>query len=441
MKKILILIFTLLFSLYAKSSNVVINEMSDESYVSIQEGSYKILEFSKMISKIKVNDSKTLEITFVENKNKPLQTVKVYAKKTGDTSVFIDFTDKTNTQVEFNIVKDLKAIIRLAKIISPELIVEQSNDDIVLKGKIATNKDRDKIYELFTKANVDIEKDLIDLSKIMHPDKMLRVKLYVTEINNDEGLDIKNQWAVGFKDFTTYKDHDPTKPMLRYGELSNAIEQSVTLSGGLSAGANALGRVFNTGLVLNYLSTQGAAKILDETTLITLENKEAKFHAGGTVYIKIQTTTDTGVPTTEIRPIKYGLQLIIKPKDIINGKFVDLEIITKSTQIDWANQVDGIPNFTDKTVETFVMAEDKATVVLGGLITSEDLKNYSKIPFLGDLPLIGALFRSKKFVEGNSELVFFIIPEIVDVENNNQRNNLDSKANEIKKDIKFDKPE
>ena len=444
MKKIFILIFVLCTFIYAKSNYIIISEDTYESQVTVQKGSYKILEFSKMIAKVKVNDSKSIDISFVDNKKKPLQTIRVYAKDLGTTTIFINFADQSNTQVEFNIIKDLTAVIQLAKRISSELIVEQVNGDIILKGKVRTNKDKKIIIDIFKKANVDIDKDLIDLIKVKLPDKMLRVKLYVTEINNDEGLDIKNQWSVGYKNYVRNylsAQEAPTDEGAFLPTLANSIEGAVTLSGGLTAGANALGSVFNVGLVLNYLSTSGVAKVLDETTLVTLENKEARFHAGGTIYIKIQTTTDTGVPSTEVRPINYGLQLIIKAKEIINDEYIDMEIITKSTQIDWVNQVDGIPSFTDKTIETFVITKNKSTVVLGGLITSEDVKTYSKIPLLGDLPLIGALFRSKSFKEGRSELVFFITPEIVDVSTNEEKEYLKQSTKFIKKDIEFKKEE
>ncbi len=444
MKKVYLLILILVATLYAGSGFVVINDEEKDNTISIPKGSYKILEFDKMISKVKVNDSKTLEVTFMKNYSRPLQTLKIYAKDIGSTTIFMDFTDNSSMQIEFNVEVDLSDIIKLAKNISNELIVEQSKGEIILKGKVKTNKDRKKIIELFEKANVDIKKDLIDLIYVKLPDKMLRVKLYVAEINNDEGLEIKNQWTVGYKNYERNYGTDkeaPANKKLFLPTLANSIESAVTLSGGLAAGANILGSAFNVGMVLNYLSSESVAKVLDETTLITLENKEAKFHAGGTIYIKMQTTTAEGLPSTEVRPIEYGLQLMIKAKDIVNDEFIDLEIITKSTQIDWANQVDGIPSFTDKTIETFVLTKNKATVVLGGLITNQDVKTYSQVPLLGDLPLIGALFRSKNFSEGKSELVFFITPEIVNVETNEQKRELDKSAIKIKKDISFRKDE
>lgn len=67
---------------------------------------------------------------------------------------------------------------------------------------------------------------------------------------------------------------------------------------------------------------------------MTLEKQDATFLAGGTIYLKIATTTNQGVPTTEVRNINYGLQLDIKAENIINDNFVNLSINTKSTQID-----------------------------------------------------------------------------------------------------------
>jgi len=437
MKKILILIFVLLTSTYASKHYVIVNDETFDNIVALEKGSYKVLEFSKMISKVKINDSKNIEVSFVESKDKPLHTLKVYAKEIGKTRIFVDFANHTHAQIEFSVIKDLKEIVRLAQKISPELIVNQINGDIVLKGIVETNRDKKKIIKLFEKANIDIEKDLIDLAKVRLPDKLLRIKLYVTEINNVDGLEIKNSWSLGYKNYErnylSPKEAPTSEPAFN-PTLANAVESAVTLSGGLTSAANILGGGFNVGMVLNYLSTSGVAKILDETTLVTLENKEARFHAGGTIYLKIQTTTDTGVPSTDVRPINYGLQLIVKANDIVNGEFVDMEIVTKSTKIDWANQVDGIPSFTDKTIDTVVLAKNKSTVVLGGLIKSEDVKGYSEIPILSDIPLIGELFKSKDFQDGHSELVFFITPEIVDVSSNEEKEKLDKTTKFIKED-------
>ncbi len=214
---------------------------------------------------------------------------------------------------------------------------------------------------------------------------MVRIKLYVTEINNDDGYTIKNNWSVGYKNYTRAYTSDkeaaynPTQQsfipsVANITDTATIVDDAVTLTGGLTAAANLLGSRFNTQLTLNYLASEGIATVLDETELITLENKESVFHAGGTIYIKTQSTSAEGLPTSEVKPIDYGLKLEVKVNNIINDKYVDLTIKTKQDKIDWTDtrQVDGIPSFTKQSINTFAIIKNKATIFLGGLVNKND---------------------------------------------------------------------
>ena len=434
MKLLKIFGFLFLFFSFLYSNSLTQQNLFDKT-VSINKGSYKIIEFEKMIKNIKVNDKEIVEVDFVDDNLKPLQTLKVYAKTLGHGNLLITFVDSSSIHVDVNIVENLTEIIAIAKHIAPNLDIQQTNGKVILKGSIDDPKAKIKILDLFKKAGIEVDKDLVDLINLTNPEKMIRIKLYAVEINNSKGLELKNNWLFSFQNYTTSYGStsviNPTKGKLSgyTPAIANAIENPVTLTGGLTAAANYLGNGFNTGLVLNYLSSRGVANILDETTLLTLENQDANFHAGGTIYLKIATTTNQGVPTTEVRNINYGLQLDIKAENIVNNDFVNLNISTKSTQIDWANTVDGIPSFTEKSIKTNVVIGNQATIVLGGLISSSNSQDIDKIPLLGDIPILGMLFTSKAFKEGKSELVFFITPEIVDPRNNNQIDNLNNKTN------------
>jgi pilus assembly protein CpaC len=101
--------------------------------------------------------------------------------------------------------------------------------------------------------------------------------------------------------------------------------------------------------------------------------------------------------------------------------------------------VDGIPNFTEKSITTNVIAGNKSTIILGGLVNRNNSKDIKKIPLLGDIPILGFLFTSKAFKEGKSELVFFITPEIVDPKLNNQKETFINKTKFVKTiDNKFE---
>lgn len=470
---------TVIFS-FSISMELVQKDMNDKTF-SLSKGSFKVLEFEKMIKNIKVSNEENIEIDFLEDNSKPLKGVKIFAKEIGNGNILVTFVDSTTMHLNINIVENLEDIIKVAKQIAPNLEILQSNGKVILKGQIENQKTKNTIIELFKKANVEIDKDLIDLINVQNPEKMIRIKLYAVEVNNNKGLTLKNNWVVSSKNFMEIKNSDGTYqnyPLDKYNspfnsttskstvtndngkinssgsiqtEINNgsnasyynanaqrntlvneAIDKimanSVSLTGGLTGAANYLGKYFNAGLTLNYLASEGVASILDETTLLTLEKQDATFHAGGTIYLKIATTTNQGVPTTEVRNINYGLQLDIKAENIINDNFVNLNINTKSTQIDWVNTVDGIPSFTEKSIKTNVVVDNLSTIILGGLITSNNSKDIEKIPLLGDIPILGALFTSKAFRQGQSELVFFITPEIVDSRNNNQIDELQQRA-------------
>lgn len=446
LSKILVVFFTI-FS-FSFSMKLVQKDLNDKSF-SINKGSFKVLEFEKMINNIKVSSEENVEIDFIDDNNKPLKLIKIFAKEIGNGNILITFVDSTTMHLNINIVENLSDIIKVAQQISPNLDIIQSNGKVILKGKIEDQKTKNTIINLFKKADIEIDKDLIDLAKIENPEKMIRIKLYAVEINNNKGLTLKNNWFVSSKNYIQTVDEnklyqnlplDPTSDgrwnkvnNQRIGGVNDAIDSimtnAVSLSGGLTGAANYLGKYFNAGLTLNYLSSEGVASILDETTLLTLENQDATFLAGGTIYLKIATTTEQGVPTTEVRNINYGLQLDIKAENIVNNDFVNLNINTKSTQIDWVNTVDGIPSFTEKSIKTNVVVENLSTIILGGLITSNNSKDIDKIPLLGDIPILGMLFTSKAFRQGQSELVFFITPEIVDTKNNNQLDDLEKQLN------------
>lgn len=415
MKKIIILVLFTFAFLRADNGFVVATKNSED--LTLSKGDFKILEFDKRIANILASDSSKLEVVFVKDDTNPLQTIKLYGKDIGFVKLHFTFSDNSTLSTRVNVVTNISKIVDVVHTINPQIKVEQAHGKVILTGKAKDTNEKNKIDELFEKAGIDIKKDLINLLEVEKPNKMIRIKLYVTEINNNDGLEIKNNWTVGYKNYV--KSGVAVAGSQSYIDgLNGAVEGAVTLTGGLTAGANILGDRFNTGMTLNYLSSKGVATILDETELITLENKKATFHAGGNIYVKTQTTTSQGVPSTELKQIDYGLKLEAEVNNIINEEFVSLTITTKQDKIDWANAVDGIPGFNTQSIDTNVIIKDKATLVLGGLVNQNDAKNYLKIPFLGDIPILGALFRSKDFQSGKSELVFFIVPEIVDPSKN-----------------------
>ncbi len=408
MYKIIILTIVFLSSLLA----------NNKTYV-VENNTYKIINFEKRIVDIRFSNSDNLSVIFMEDKKNPFSQIKIFAKKIGKTNAVVVFSDKTTMHIDFKVILDIRDIRLLVNEMAKDVKLVQINNTIVLKGNIKNNKIKAKVVTLITDTIEGIK--IIDLLKLEEPDKMVRLKLYVAEINNNDGETIKNNWSMGgFNDGKTSLD------------VSANMLNAVTLSGGLALNANRLGSKFNTGLTLNYLKSNGVAKILDETTLVTLENKSSNFLAGGTLLIETSNVNADGMPITAITELNYGLQLNIIVKEIINNKYISIEIDTSSSSLDAANGVGNMPAKKDKSIKTKVIIEDKSTIVLGGLINNTNSKDWDKVPLLGDIPVLGLLFQSKAFREGNSELIFFITPTIIDTTSNNQ----EDEYKEIKEKIK-----
>lgn len=428
MKNIIIL---MLFNILLYSSTLKIDEYNlNGKTMSITNGEYKFLNFNKQIRDIRVDKSDIISIEYDNNSPNPFTSIKLFAKKVGSANTIITFYDGSKNQLYFNVINDITIIKDTISKIAKDINITQIDNNIILDGNIKNNKMKNKIIDLLK--TVLPSSNVIDLIKIEQLDKMVRLKLYVAEINNKKGETLKNNWNYN-------SGLDGGKTTL---DLSTDMLNSVSLSGGLTVAANKLGSIFNTGLTLNYLKSNGVAKILDETTLITLENKKSNFLAGGKILVETSTTSADGVPVSSIESFPYGLNLSILVSDIINEKYVKLNIHTESSTLDKANGVGDIPAVKEKSIKTDVIVEDKSTIVLGGLINNTNSQDISKIPFLADIPIIGALFRSKSFQNGDSELVFFITPSIIDVTNNNQEDKYKNikqriipKVEVVKKDI------
>lgn len=434
-KFIIISIFSLalLANSFSKNNDtyIQIDSKSSNSTIVLSHNKYKIITFDKQISDIRLSNNRVLSIDFEDNSENPLTQIKAFGKNIGIVNMLITFADDTTLQLGFKVTRDITQLKDIVHSIAPEIELVQLDNAIILKGKSKDNKIKNKIIKMLEDSFEKIK--IVDLVKVQNPDKMIRLKMYVVEINNKKGEIIKNNWSVGYKNYTRryLQDKESSVEQSFLPVLANSIESSVTLSGGLTAGANYLADRFNTGLTLQYLKTNGVAKVLDETTLVTLEHQESKFLAGGNLLIETKTTSSDGQPISNIEKFPYGLNLKINVKDIVNNKYITLEIDTVSSTLDIANGVGILPATKEKSIKTKVVVANNATIVLGGLINNSNSKDYQKIPLLGDIPIIGALFRSKSFQKGNSELVFFITPTIVEPNKNNQINKFKNMKNSV----------
>jgi pilus assembly protein CpaC len=159
--------------------------------------------------------------------------------------------------------------------------------------------------------------------------------------------------------------------------------------------------------ILNVLESSGRAKMLAEPTLVALSGQEAKFLVGGEVPIP----TSTGLGAVSVLWKKFGIILNFTPTVIADGA-LHLKLSTEVSDVDPARSVTiggfSIPGLTSRQSETTVRLADGQSFAIAGLLSDKVQSTINKIPFLGDLPILGALFRSVNYQRNETELLVVV---------------------------------
>jgi len=182
--------------------------------------------------------------------------------------------------------------------------------------------------------------------------------------------------------------------------------QSPALGGGFSLFFSGLPN-FPFSAILTALESSGLAKLLAEPTLVALSGQEAKFLVGGEFPIPIS----SGLGTVSVQWKKFGIILNFTPTVIADGA-LHLKLQTEVSDVDPSRSVTvggfSIPGLTSRQSETTVRLADGQSFAIAGLLSDRVRSNVQKIPFLGDLPILGLLFRSVSYQRDESELLVVV---------------------------------
>jgi Bacterial type II and III secretion system protein len=186
------------------------------------------------------------------------------------------------------------------------------------------------------------------------------------------------------------------------------------LSGSLSPALNLFVMGGNMMSMIRALQSQGALRQLAEPNLIALDGSQASFLAGGEFPVPIVQGGSSNSVSVSFK--EYGVRLTFKPT-IIDEDHIRLDLEPEVSTIDFSNGVkfDGflIPALRTRRAKTSVELRDGQSFALAGLLDNSETKTLSKVPVLGDIPVLGSLFRSKSFQKNESELMFIVTAVLV----------------------------
>ncbi len=192
----------------------------------------------------------------------------------------------------------------------------------------------------------------------------------------------------------------------------------VAAPGGLSISqnVNAIFRFVREGATwtgfIDALKENGLLSVLAEPTLTALSGQTASFNAGGEVPIP----QASGLGTVSITYKKFGVGLSFTPT-VLSDEKISMKVEPQVSDVDYANAIvqNGflIPGFTERSVSTVVELADGQSFALAGLLSEKITEDVAKVPLLGEIPILGALFRSSSFKKNETELVVIVTPHLV----------------------------
>lgn len=219
----------------------------------------------------------------------------------------------------------------------------------------------------------------------------------------------------------------------------SAIAMDSTIGNYMTLSKPTLSQGLAVGVSLALLAENGATNTLSEPSILCVNNQESTIYVGKTESIKTGTTTaTTGVATDSYSRQDIGLTLKIKPR-VSNDDKVTLTAEAKLEDIESTASV-GLPTTTKREVKTNAIVNSGESVIIGGLVKNKETKSATKVPFFGDIPLLGALFRNKAEATDKTNLVLILTPYIIKSSDelsklNEQLAELDQIQNKIVREI------
>ncbi|WP_298235035.1 pilus assembly protein N-terminal domain-containing protein, partial [uncultured Azohydromonas sp.] len=176
-----------------------------------------------------------------------------------------------------------------------------------------------------------------------------------------------------------------------------------------------------TNLGINAQKTDGLVKILAEPTVMAISGQKGNFLAGGKIFIPVAVDNGNNGRTVTLEEKEFGVSVNFLPT-VLGGGRINLEVATEVSELNregvgltvpGASGLAVLPAFTSRRAKTTVQLADGQSFAIGGLIRNNFTTNLRAFPVLGELPVLGALFRSTSFQNDKSELLFVITPRLV----------------------------
>ena len=359
----------------------------------------------------------------------------IHGKTPGTISLFVWDRAGGIKTYEVSVRRDLTHLIAQLKELFPgeSLSVMGSGKDVVLSGTVSSKYVIDKAAEV-AGGYVEKKEYVVNLLKQIEGQASNQVMLRVrfAEVSRSALRELGASFFTGPGGFRDYVAQASTQqfPTIHYDELNRSSIQGPDKWGGGRDTVDATGGKFtfsdmlnfmvfnnkyNVGTLIKAMQDRGLFQSLAEPNLIALNGKEASFLAGGEYPYPVVQPGQGGNAIT-IMFKEFGVRLNFTPT-VLGGDLINLKVRPEVSSLDFSNAIvlDGfrIPALSTRRTDTEVELQDGQTFAIAGLMNNSVQSTMRKIPGIGDIPILGWLFKSQAMAKNQTELVVMITPHIV----------------------------
>lgn len=425
---ILVLLSTNLWA-NPKQLNHQYSVSSNSESIVTEVGKAKVIRLPKAATRIAVGDPNVIDFVRISNNE-----IYILGKMIGSTNIIYWKSDGSSSLIEAQVVIDIEALKQQIKFQLPDeldLKVTSSSGSLILGGTVSDTVSAATVLDITNGFIRNINRNLIpnrtqtsiaggisgdnvtnstpnraidliqivNLMKIRDPQQvMLEVK--VAEIRKD----LAEQLNIGVN-AQRFSGGD-----VRWSIITEAAKTGIGTASLFSKGGG------NGQLNINAEKKDTLVKILAEPTIVAMSGQEGSFLAGGKVLIPVNQGGVGTASSISLKELEYGVGLKFIPT-VLDGGRINLKVAPEVSEISQNQEYviangNNLPSFTTRRVSTTVQLLEGQSLIIGGLMSNNLAENVSAFPILGEIPIIGALFRSSDFNNRKTELVIVVSPSL-----------------------------
>ena len=395
-------------------------ESSEPQTLHLLVGRSLVITSPSRIKRVSLADPEIAEAIVVS----PTQ-VLVNGKKPGGVSLLL--WDEADQSQAFEVSVDIDVLGLSQKIheVFPNenVHIDTSKDVVIITGKISSSVVADKILEVVKGAAPKVT-SMMEVPPPLTGEILLQVRF--AEVDRSAvtqlGVNILSTGLGKTIGATTTGQFGGTSPFSLNDSFpvkaggSNPVESTIQQTVNNALNVFLFNPDIHLGVVIQALQSQNLLQILAEPNLMTESGKEANFLAGGEFPYPLVTSVGSGSPTVSVQFKEFGIRLSFTPILAADGT-IHLKVKPEVSTLDFSNGVTisgfVLPALSTRRVESEMSLADGQTFAIAGLVDNRVTEILSKIPGIGDIPVLGKLFQSKSFSKSKNELLVIVTPHIV----------------------------